>query len=105
MHPKNNTAPSKAQLPKLRPCTFGPGYSDLFSINEEADLAGALSVAADLSDGISQLCGRLGDSINDGQIAYLSEVRTLGFIGDVVAALVRSAERGLKTAHETEGTR
>lgn len=98
MHPKNSTTPPKAQLPKLRPCTFGPGYTDLFSINVDADMVGALSVAADLSDGISQLCGRLGDCINDGEIAYLAEVRTLGFIGDVVAALVRSAERGLKAA-------
>ncbi|VVM91696.1 hypothetical protein PS681_02840 [Pseudomonas fluorescens] len=100
MHPKNSTTPPTAQLPKLRPCSFGPGYTDLLSVNEGADLIGALSIAADLADGVSQLCGRLGASINDGEVAYLAEVRTLGFIGDVVAALVRSAGRGLQAAEE-----
>ncbi|NMX99321.1 hypothetical protein HBO43_22270 [Pseudomonas veronii] len=101
-HPKNTTTPSKAQLPKLKPCTFGEEYTDLFSINSDANLIEALSVASDLSDGISQLCSRLAYAINDGEIAYLSEVRTLGFIGDVVSALTRSAERGLKAAYEAE---
>ncbi|QHC93841.1 hypothetical protein PspR84_04105 [Pseudomonas sp. R84] len=100
MSPENSTTPPKAQLPKLRPCSFGPDYTELFSINESADLVGALSIAADLADGVSQLCGRLGACINDGEVAYLAEVRTLGFIGDVVAALVRSAGRGLQAAGE-----
>jgi hypothetical protein len=75
-------------------------YTDLLSINPDANLIDALSVASDLSDGISQLCSRLAYAINDGEIAYLSEVRTLGFIGDVVSAITRSAERGLKAAYE-----
>jgi len=78
------------------------GYTELFSINPDASLIDALSVASDLSDGISQLCGRLAYAINDGEIAFLSEVRTLGFIGDVVSALTRPAERGLKAAYEAE---
>ena len=101
-HPKNTTAPSNVQLPKLKPCAFGMEYTEMFSINPEANLIDALSIASDLSDGISQLCSRLAYAINDGEIAYLSEVRTLGFIGDVVSALTRSAERGLKAAHEAE---
>lgn len=101
-HPKNTTTPSNVQLPKLKPCAFGMGYTELFSINPDASLIDALSVASDLSDGISQLCGRLAYAINDGEIAFLSEVRTLGFIGDVVSALTRSAERGLKAAYEAE---
>ncbi len=100
MHPKNSTTHQTAQLPKLKPCAFGMEYTDLFCINPDANLIGALSVASDLSDGISQLCSRLAYAINDGEIAYLSEVRTLGFIGDVVSALTRSAERGLKAAYE-----
>lgn len=102
MHPKNSTTHQTAQLPKLKPCTFGPDYTDLFMINPDANLIGALSAAADLADGISQLCGRLAFAINDGEIAYLSEVRTLGFIGDVVGALTRSAERGLEAAYKAE---
>lgn len=101
-HPKNTTTPSNVQLPKLKPCSFGMEYTDLFNINADASLIEALSVASDLSDGISQLCSRLAYAINDGEIAYLSEVRTLGFIGDVVSALTRSAERGLKAAYEAE---
>ncbi len=101
-HPKNTTAPSNVQLPKLKACAFGMEYTEMFSINPDANLIDALSIAADLSDGISQLCSRLAYAINDGEIAYLSEVRTLGFIGDVVSALTRSAERGLKAAYEAE---
>lgn len=102
MKTENTTTTSKAQLPKLKPCAFGMEYTDLFSINPDANLIEALSVASDLSDGISQLCSRLAYAINDGEISYLSEVRTLGFIGDVVSALTRSAERGLKAAYESE---
>lgn len=103
MHPKNSITQQSAQLPKLKPCAFGMEYTELFSINPDANLIDALSVASDLSDGISQLCSRLAYAINDGELAYLSEVRTLGFIGDVVSALTRSAERGLKAAYPTEG--
>lgn len=102
MQAKNSTAQQTVQLPKLKPCSFGMEYTELFSISPEANLIEALSVASDLSDGISQLCSRLAYAINDGEIAYLSEVRTLGFIGDVVSALTRSAERGLKAAYEAE---
>lgn len=102
MQAKNSTTKQAVQLPKLKPCAFGMEYTELFSINPDANLIEALSVASDLSDGISQLCGRLAFAINDGEIAYLSEVRTLGFIGDVVSALTRSAERGLKAAYESE---
>lgn len=101
-HPKNTTTPSNVQLPKLKPCAFGMEYTEMFSINPDANLIDALSIASDLADGVSQLCSRLAYAINDGEIAYLSEVRTLGFIGDVVSALTRSAERGLKAAYEAE---
>lgn len=105
MHPKNSTTPSNVQLPKLKPCQFGMEYTELFSINPDANLIDALSFASDLSDGISQLCSRLAYAINDGELAYLSEVRTLGFIGGVVSALTRSAERGLKAAYEEGGAK
>lgn len=101
-HPKNSTTTPTVQLPKLKPCSFGMEYTEMFSINPDANLIDALSIASDLSDGISQLCSRLAYSINDGEIAYLSEIRTLGFIGDVVSALTRSAERGLKAAYQSE---
>lgn len=103
MQAKNSTTQRSVQLPKLKPCAFGMEYTEMFSINPDANLIDALSIASDLSDGISQLCSRLAYAINDGEIAYLSEVRTLGFIGDVVSALTRSAERGLKAAYESEG--
>ena len=102
MKTENTTPSPKSQLPKLKPCAFGMEYTELFSINPDASLIDALSVASDLSDGISQLCSRLAFAINDGEIAYLSEVRALGFIGDVVSVLTRSAERGLKAAYEAE---
>ena len=102
MHPKNSTTPPVAQLPKLRACEFGPDYTDLFRINPDANLIGALGVAADLADGASQLSGRLAHAINDGELSYLSEIRALSFLSDVVGALCRSAERGLKAAYQAE---
>ncbi|MBC2655066.1 hypothetical protein H7A76_06400 [Pseudomonas sp. MSSRFD41] len=101
-NPKNSTAPSVAQLPKLRVCEFGPDYTDLFRINPDADLIGALGFAADLADGASQLSGRLAYAINDGELSYLSEIRALGFLSDVVGTLCRSAERGLRAAYPAE---
>lgn len=103
MHPKNSTAQQTVQLPKLTPFSFGPEYIAMFSIQEGADLVQGLAVAADLADGISQLCGRLRDSINDGETAYCAEIRALGFLGDAVSALTRSAQVSLKRTSEAGG--
>ena len=88
---------------KLRPCAFGTAYSNLFKVHENGDLIEAIQVAADLAEGISQLCGRLDESINNGGIALCAEVRALGFLGNVVEALVRSSGHGLKASLKEEG--
>ena len=103
MHLKNSTAQVKSQLLKLTPFSFGPEYIGLFCIPEGGDLVQGLAVAADLADGISQLCERLRGSINDGDIANCAEIRALGFLGDAVSALVRSAQNGIENVVEVGG--
>lgn len=96
MHPKNSTAQVKSQLLKLAPFSFGPEYIELFRVLEGGDLVQGLAVAADLADGISQLCGRLKDSINNGSTANCAEILALGFLGDAASALIRSAQSSIE---------
>ncbi|MNB96698.1 hypothetical protein D3C76_1009020 [compost metagenome] len=91
------------QQPKLRPCAFGTVYANLFKVHEDGDLMEAMQLAADLAEGISQLCGRLDESINNDGIALCAEVRTLGFLGNVVETLVRSSVYGIKASFEAGG--
>ncbi|MCV4285898.1 hypothetical protein [Pseudomonas capsici] len=87
--------------------TFGGSSHSLFTIASEQwpkneDLSGALELAADLADGVEQLCGRLHDCINDGEIAYCAEIRAIGFLAQITSALVRSAERGIRKSTEAD---
>ncbi|WP_223616437.1 hypothetical protein [Pseudomonas sp. BF-B-30] len=91
------------QQPKLRPCAFGTGYANLFKVHEDGDLMEAMQLAADLAEGISQLCGRLDEAINNDGVAYCAEVRALGFLGNVVETLVRSSIYGLKLSLKAGG--
>ncbi|MBM9487009.1 hypothetical protein JBE38_13845 [Pseudomonas sp. ICBG1301] len=102
-HPKNSITQQTLQLPKLTPFSFGDAGCEMFTIKEGADLIEGLKIAADISDGINQLCGRLYARINDGEIAYVSEVRALGFLGEVVCALARSAQVSLQKQQDAGG--
>lgn len=103
MHPENSTTQESMQLPKLTPFSFGDAGCEMFTIKEGADLIEGLKIAADLSDGIHQLCSRLHAEINNGEIAYVSEVRALGFLGEVVCALARSAQVSLQKQQDAGG--
>lgn len=99
---ESHTHPELSALQfKMTSISFGGSTEDLFTIAMNgADLSGALDLAADLADGIEQLCGRLVDCINSGEIAYCSEIRALGFLAQMTSALVRSSERGIGTSVE-----
>ncbi|GFM89181.1 hypothetical protein PSCICO_45800 [Pseudomonas cichorii] len=91
--------------PKMKQISFGGSGGGLFTIAskewaENEDLPGALDLAADLADGVEQLCGRLNDCINNGEIAYCAEIRAIGFLAQMTSALVRSAERGIRKSTE-----
>ncbi|WP_189665876.1 hypothetical protein [Pseudomonas anuradhapurensis] len=103
MHPKNTTTPSPAQLPNLKKMEFGdPDLQGgrLFVIQEGVDLVEGLRFAADLGDGVHQLANRLAASINDGELAYLSEVRALAFLGEVASTLTRASQYALQKMGE-----
>lgn len=102
-HPKNTTTTLSAQLPKLSPISFGPEYDPIFSIGSDVDLVQGLDIAADLGNGVSQLCGRLDSAINEGEVVLCSEVRAIGFLADVISALTRSAQISLKKSTEVGG--
>lgn len=98
--PENTTGIAPTQQPVLRELSFGDPLmeydSPLFLVQQGGKLSDGLSIAADLSDGLTQLCMRLHESINNGEIAYTSEVRALAFLSNTVCALTRSARYGLE---------
>ncbi|MDH0745762.1 hypothetical protein N5D61_05335 [Pseudomonas sp. GD03842] len=106
--PKNTTGIPVTQLPTLKSLQFGDPlmeYSSLpFCVQEDISLDHGLEMAADLSDGLTQLCMRLHESINDGEIAYTAEVRALAFLSNAVCALTRAASYGLKAAASQEAS-
>lgn len=57
----------------------------------------ALELAADLTEGIQLLSERLYDAVNDNsEIVHLCELRSVGFLGEVVSALTRSVGHGIR---------
>ncbi|PIK77139.1 hypothetical protein [Pseudomonas sp. 382] len=99
MKMENTTGPSPAQLPSLRELEFGNAASDgspLFKIGEGVKVTDGLYLAADLADGIKQLCDRLYDDINDGELTYCAEVRALSFLAETIGAIVRAGEYSMR---------
>lgn len=100
MHPKNTTGYHPAQLPPLRKLEFGSldmVGEHLFCIREGQSIVDGLAFAAELADGVHQLGNRLAAEINGGEIAYLSEMRSLAFLAEVAGAITRAAQYSLKT--------
>ncbi|WP_277964619.1 hypothetical protein [Pseudomonas sp. RIT-To-2] len=95
-HSENTITTPVAQLPQLSAFSFGGLDSTLLCISDGQDLIEGLRLAHELAEGIRQLCGRLDDCINNGEIAYCAEVRALGFLADVVSTLNRSARQSLE---------
>jgi len=95
-HPENTKAPTEAQLPGMTRLTFGaPGF-DLLSTVEGGNIIEALDIAADLADGIQQICIRFAESVNEGEVVYLAELRSVAMLAEVASAFVRASERGLR---------
>ncbi len=63
----------------------------------------AVSMAADLSDGIRGLLRHMHESTNSGELVFCSELKTLAFITDAVLALTRSAELAMSRAEKEAG--
>lgn len=102
-HPKNSTNTCVPQLPSLNQMEFGDLELQgvrLFAIQEGVSLIDGLRCAADLGDGVHQLASRLAASINEGEPAYLSEVRALAFLGEVASALTRASQYALQKMGE-----
>lgn len=93
-------APRNDSLPTTGPMNFGGSSFMLFRVERGTCISEALDLGADLADGVSQLCGRLHDCINNGEIAYCAEIRALGFLGDAIGALNRSARIALERSIE-----
>ncbi|MCL8342930.1 hypothetical protein M9Y85_26945 [Pseudomonas mosselii] len=97
------TTPSPMQLPNLNKMEFGDPELQgvrLFAIQEGVSLIDGLRFAADIGEGVHQLANRLAASINDGELAYLSEVRALAFLGEVASTLTRASQYALQKMGE-----
>lgn len=100
MKRESTTAYDQAQLPPLRKLEFGSldmVGEHLFCIREGQSIVDGLALAAELADGVHQLGNRLAAEINNGEIAYLSEVRSLAFLAEVAGTITRAAQFSLKT--------
>ncbi|WMN19242.1 hypothetical protein QL104_07495 [Pseudomonas piscis] len=99
MHPKNSTTPPPVQPHNLRQIEFCNAASDgagMLRIAEAVKITDGLYLAADLAEGIKQLCDRIHSDINEGELTYLAEVKALGFLADTVGALVRASEYSMR---------
>lgn len=95
---ENTKAPTEAQLPGMTKLTFGaPGF-DLLSTVEGGSIIEALDLAADLTDGIQQICTRFSEAVDEGEVIYLAELRSVAMLAEVASAFVRATERGLRSA-------
>ncbi|GEM_PF-1451888 len=102
-HPENTTAPSSAQQVTLNQMEFGDPQllgTRLFSIQEGVDLLDGLRYAADIGEGVHQLANRLAASINEGDLAYLAEVRALALLAEISSTLARASQYAMQRAGE-----
>lgn len=68
----------------------------LMGVGAEASAIEALELAEHLACGISLLCEKLYDSINErNDLVYSSEIRAIGFLGEAASALVGSVSRAM----------
>lgn len=95
MKSENSIPEAVSQQSVLSAVAFGGENSNLLSICAGGNIEQGLELAADLAIGVEQLCSRLEQSINFGELAYCSEVRALGFLSGTVAAFIRAAQFGL----------
>ncbi|MBD1601157.1 hypothetical protein [Pseudomonas typographi] len=98
--PENTKTQPSLQLPTLGRLEFGGISTESLYIEAGLDLRVGLYLAADISDGVEQLCDRLGDAINNGEVAYLAEVRALGLLSSMSSALSRGAWFALRGEDE-----
>lgn len=99
MHPKNTTAPSPAQLPKLSSMAFGSHELEgetVFHIESDTSLLDGLEIAVSLTEGIHQLTHRLVLAANMGETVRTNELRALAFLADAANTLNRSAQVALE---------
>jgi hypothetical protein len=68
------------------------GDNQLMAVMAGGKVSEAVSMAADLSDGMRGLLRHMHESTNSGELVFCSELKTLAFITDAVLALTRSAE-------------
>lgn len=76
------------------------GKNQLMAVMAGGKVNEAISLAADLSDGMRGLLRHMHESTNSGELVFCSELKALAFISDAVLALTRSAELSMARADE-----
>lgn len=75
---------------------IGSSGHHLLQVNSKAPAIDALDMAQNLCFGINLLCEKLGETINEGELVYTSELRALSIMGELAGALTASVYRGMK---------
>lgn len=79
------------------------GDNQLMTVMAGGKVSEAVSMAADLSDGMRGLLRHMHESTNSGELVFCSELKTLAFITDAVLALTRSAELAMASVEKDAG--
>lgn len=88
------------------PISFGDclamGDRQLLAVTPGAKVGEAVSMAADLSEGMRNLLRHMHASTNSGELVFCPELKTLALISDAVLALTRSAELAMVRAEKDD---
>ncbi|TDV43756.1 hypothetical protein EC919_1153 [Pseudomonas graminis] len=89
------------------PISFGDclamGDHQLLAVTSDGKVGEAVSMAADLSEGMRNLLRHMHASTNSGELVFCSELKSLAFISDAVLALTRSAQLAMSRAEKEAG--
>lgn len=99
--------PTAAKPPTVDHMQFGDclaiGDNQLMAVMAGGKVTEAVSMAADLSDGMRGLLRHMHVSTDAGELVFCSELKILAFITDAVLALTRAAELAMARAEKEAG--
>lgn len=96
--PKNSTTPVEVQQIGITELSFCgcPNGDYLLQTRAGTSVIEALDIAADLADGIQQISTRFAAELDEGELIYVAEMRSLAMLAEVASAFTRAAERGMR---------
>ncbi|MCF7540612.1 hypothetical protein [Pseudomonas petrae] len=79
------------------------GDHELLAVKPGGKVSEAVSMAADLAEGMRNLLRHMHVSVNAGDLVFIDEIKALAFLSDTISALTRSSELALTRAAKEAG--